>query len=66
MGITVENATKRFGDFVALDEVSIEVRDGSLTALLGPSGKRQVDPAAGDRRARGARLRAGGDLRRRT
>jgi sulfate transport system ATP-binding protein len=38
MGITVENATKRFGDFVALDDVSIEVRDGSLTALLGPSG----------------------------
>jgi sulfate/thiosulfate transport system ATP-binding protein len=38
MGITVENATKRFGDFVALDEVSIEVPDGSLTALLGPSG----------------------------
>jgi sulfate transport system ATP-binding protein len=38
MGITVENATKRFGDFVALDGVSIEVRDGSLTALLGPSG----------------------------
>jgi sulfate/thiosulfate transport system ATP-binding protein len=38
MGITVSNATKRFGDFVALDDVSIEVRDGSLTALLGPSG----------------------------
>jgi sulfate/thiosulfate transport system ATP-binding protein len=38
MGITVEKATKRFGDFVALDDVSIEVRDGSLTALLGPSG----------------------------
>ena len=38
MGITVENATKRFGDFLALDEVSIEVPDGSLTALLGPSG----------------------------
>jgi sulfate transport system ATP-binding protein len=38
MGITVENATKRFGDFVALDEVSIDVPDGSLTALLGPSG----------------------------
>jgi sulfate transport system ATP-binding protein len=38
MGITVENATKRFGDFIALDDVSIEVRDGSLTALLGPSG----------------------------
>jgi sulfate transport system ATP-binding protein len=38
MGITVENATKRFGDFVALDEVSIDVPEGSLTALLGPSG----------------------------
>ena len=38
MGITVENAVKRFGDFVALDDVSIEVPDGSLTALLGPSG----------------------------
>jgi sulfate transport system ATP-binding protein len=38
MGITVENATKRFGDFVALNDVSIEVPDGSLTALLGPSG----------------------------
>jgi sulfate/thiosulfate transport system ATP-binding protein len=38
MAITVEGATKRFGDFVALDEVSIQVPDGSLTALLGPSG----------------------------
>jgi sulfate/thiosulfate transport system ATP-binding protein len=38
MSIKVENATKQFGDFRALDDVSIEVRDGSLTALLGPSG----------------------------
>jgi sulfate/thiosulfate transport system ATP-binding protein len=38
MSIVVESATKKFGDFVALDEVSIEVPDGSLTALLGPSG----------------------------
>jgi sulfate transport system ATP-binding protein len=38
MGITVENATKRFDDFLALDGVSIDVPDGSLTALLGPSG----------------------------
>jgi len=36
--ITVEHATKRFGDFTALDDVTIEVADGSLTALLGPSG----------------------------
>jgi sulfate transport system ATP-binding protein len=36
--ITVHNVTKRFGDFVALDNVSLDVPDGSLTALLGPSG----------------------------
>ena len=38
MSIVVEDATKRFGEFVALDDVSLEVPDGSLTALLGPSG----------------------------
>jgi sulfate transport system ATP-binding protein len=36
--ILVERVTKRFGDYVALDDVSLEVPDGSLTALLGPSG----------------------------
>jgi sulfate/thiosulfate transport system ATP-binding protein len=38
MGITVEGASKSFGDFQALNDVSIEVPNGSLTALLGPSG----------------------------
>ncbi|HEU4599958.1 MAG TPA: sulfate ABC transporter ATP-binding protein [Solirubrobacterales bacterium] len=38
MGISVEGANKRFGDFQALRDVSIEVPSGSLTALLGPSG----------------------------
>jgi sulfate/thiosulfate transport system ATP-binding protein len=38
MAIAVENVTKSFGDFVALNDVSIEVPDGGLTALLGPSG----------------------------
>ena len=38
MAIAAENVTKRFGDFVALDDVSIDVPDGGLTALLGPSG----------------------------
>ena len=36
--ITVTGARKRFGDFVALDDISLEVPPGSLTALLGPSG----------------------------
>jgi sulfate/thiosulfate transport system ATP-binding protein len=38
MGIAIENVSKSFGDFAALDDVSIEVPDGGLTALLGPSG----------------------------
>jgi sulfate/thiosulfate transport system ATP-binding protein len=38
MGIDVQGVSKRFGDYVALDDVSLTVGDGSLTALLGPSG----------------------------
>src|SRR4051794_18731064 len=38
MTIEARNLTKRFGDFVALDNVSLEIPDGELTALLGPSG----------------------------
>jgi sulfate transport system ATP-binding protein len=38
MAIEVRNVGKRFGEFVALDDVSIRVGDGALTALLGPSG----------------------------
>lgn len=36
--ITVRGANKRYGDFVALDNVDFAVPSGSLTALLGPSG----------------------------
>jgi sulfate/thiosulfate transport system ATP-binding protein len=36
--IVVRGANKRYGDFVALDNVDFEVPAGSLTALLGPSG----------------------------
>ncbi|HEV7653067.1 MAG TPA: sulfate ABC transporter ATP-binding protein [Actinophytocola sp.] len=38
MSIAVRNASKRFGQFVALDDVSVEIPSGGLTALLGPSG----------------------------
>src|SRR5213080_2874110 len=38
MAIEARNISKSFGDFLALDRVSVEVPAGSLTALLGPSG----------------------------
>ncbi|MEC5385153.1 TOBE-like domain-containing protein [Uliginosibacterium sp. H3] len=38
MSITVNNINKRFGDFVALDNVSLDFPSGELVALLGPSG----------------------------
>jgi len=38
MAIRVEGINKRFGTFTALNDVSLNVPDGQLTALLGPSG----------------------------
>jgi len=38
VSIEVRNITRRFGDFVAVDDVSLEIPHGSLTAVLGPSG----------------------------
>jgi len=36
--LTIEHVTKLFGAFRALDDVSIEVKDGEFMAILGPSG----------------------------
>ncbi|MEZ6141405.1 MAG: sulfate/molybdate ABC transporter ATP-binding protein [Zavarzinella sp.] len=38
MSIHVQNVSKRFGNFQALDRVSLNVPEGALLALLGPSG----------------------------
>jgi sulfate/thiosulfate transport system ATP-binding protein len=38
VSIVVDGVSKRFGDFTAVDDVSLVVPAGSLTALLGPSG----------------------------
>jgi sulfate transport system ATP-binding protein len=38
MSIEVRGLTKRFGEFVALNDVSVTVPSGELVALLGPSG----------------------------
>lgn len=38
MGIHVKNIKKRFENFTALDNVSLDIKTGELVALLGPSG----------------------------
>lgn len=38
MSIVIKDVSKTFGNFVAVDKVSLEVPDGALLALLGPSG----------------------------
>jgi sulfate/thiosulfate transport system ATP-binding protein len=38
VSIEVRNVTKKFGDFVALEDVTVSLPTGQLTALLGPSG----------------------------
>lgn len=36
--VTVENLTKKFGDFTAVDNVSFDIDEGEIFGLLGPNG----------------------------
>jgi branched-chain amino acid transport system ATP-binding protein len=36
--LTVENVTRRFGGIVALDDVSLELEEGTIVGLIGPNG----------------------------
>ena len=36
--VRVQNLTKRFGDFTAVDRISFEIRQGETVGLLGPNG----------------------------
>ncbi|MGH2844156.1 MAG: ABC transporter ATP-binding protein [Solirubrobacteraceae bacterium] len=36
--VRLERVTKRFGDMVAVDDLSLEIRSGEFISLLGPSG----------------------------
>ena len=36
--IYTEGLTKRFGDFIAVEDLSLQVADGTVVSLLGPNG----------------------------
>jgi spermidine/putrescine transport system ATP-binding protein len=36
--VELQSVTKRFGDFIAVDNVSVQIYDGEFFSLLGPSG----------------------------
>jgi ABC-type multidrug transport system ATPase subunit len=36
--VSVTNVTRRFGDRIAVDDVSFDVRRGEVFGLLGPNG----------------------------
>jgi ABC-2 type transport system ATP-binding protein len=38
IAIQVENLTKRFGDFTAVDSISFDIKKGEIFGLLGPNG----------------------------
>ncbi len=38
VGVDIQNLSKSFGDHLVLDDISITVKPGSVTALIGPSG----------------------------
>lgn len=38
MSISIEHLSKRYGTFAAVDDISIEIPDGSVFGLLGPNG----------------------------
>lgn len=38
MSIIIENVTKYYGSYQALQNIDLEIKSGELVALLGPSG----------------------------
>jgi putative spermidine/putrescine transport system ATP-binding protein len=61
--LSVEGLTKRFGDVVALDGVSLDIASGELLTILGPSGSGKttlLKVVAGFERPDGGRVRVDG------
>jgi len=55
--VRVEKLTKAFGKTVAVNSVSLDIADGQLATLLGPSGCGQVDHSSLHRGPRGVGCR---------
>ncbi|KAA1170563.1 ABC transporter ATP-binding protein [Marinobacter salinexigens] len=65
--VSCEKLTRRFGDFVAADEVSFSVKSGEILGLLGPNGAGKsttfkmlcglLEPSGGEARVAGVDLR---------
>ncbi len=59
--IELSNLEKRFGDNVVLKDINVAMKEGSVTALVGPSGALQPEfgtPARGNAPGRGISRRA--------
>ena len=48
--VEISHLTKRFGERLVLNDVSLRIEAGQTIALIGPSGARQIDVVALDQR----------------